>query len=141
MISENFKQEIDDYIIKTGEPYVKVEKVPYSEVDTIYDNYVEKLLELEEETRKKVLDVLKSSWKANSGHSKIRQWLRLCVGIANLLKLEKTDFVDKSEAVDIVVRISRWAHSSGGFYQDFIPYAKIIVNKIWGDIENLYYKK
>jgi len=49
--------------------------------------------------------------------------------------MEKTDFIDKGEVADIIVRISRWAHSSSGFYQDFIPYAKIIISKIWGDIK------
>ena len=140
MISEVLKKKIGDFIEVVNEPYVKVEKVSYEDIDRIFNNYISKILNLNETSRSQVFETLERSYRANSDNSKIRQWGRLCVGIADLLGKEESELVDKREAADIVVRLSRWYHTQGNFYLDFIPWAKKIVNLIWGGIENLYYK-
>jgi hypothetical protein len=134
------KKKIDNFVNKTEEPYIKVEEVSYCEIDKIYNKYAKAIFDLNNKQREDILKVLELSWKANAAHGKIRQWLRLCVGVAKLLKIEKSELINKGEVVDIIVRLSRWAHSSR-FYEEFVPFAKNIVSKIWGSIENLYYKK
>jgi len=139
MITKELKKEIDDFISKTGEPYKLAENVPFDDVENIYNKYIPDIAGLSNDQRKEILRILELSWKAYSEHGKIRQWLRLCVGIAKLLKIEDKAPVNKKEAADIIVRISRWYHSSG-FYEKFVPFAKKIVSIIWGSIDNLYYK-
>ncbi len=141
MVSNALKQKIDDFINMVNEPYVKVESVSYEEIDKVYNKYVKKIFELSEETRFNVLETIEKSYKANYGHNKIRQWGRLCVGIASLLGKHEHDWIDRKEAVDIVVRLSRWYHTQGNFYLDFISWARKIARTLWGSIENLYYQK
>ena len=138
MISEDLKKDIDSFINRTGEPYKMAEKVPFYEIDNIYNRYMRDILNLSNEQRREILKILESSWKANSAHGNIRQWLRLCVGMAKLLKIEESDYINKAEAVDIIVRVSRWYRSSH-FYEQFVPFAQKIVSTIWGSIDNLYY--
>ena len=141
MVSGELKKRIDGFIGRVNEPYMKVENVPFSDVEEIYDKYVIRIFELDDETREKVLDNMEDSWNENVGHSQIRKWGRACIGLAKLLREDNASPISRREAADIVVRISRWDHSSGVFYKDFVPFAKSIVSNIWGSIENLYYKK
>ena len=140
MISEDLKEKIKDFINEINEPYVKVEKVSYEDIDTIFNKYVLKIFNLDETSRLQIFETVKKSYKANYDNSKIRQWGRVCVGILKLLGAEESDLVDRREAADIVVKLSRWYHTEGNFYLDFIPWAKKIVNLMLGGIENLYYK-
>ena len=141
MISEALKEKINGFIKEIDEPYVKVEKVSYEDIDRIFNKYVLKILNLNEASRLQVFETTEKSYRANYDNSKIRQWGRLCVGIADLLGKEEPDWIDRREAADIIVRLSRWYHTQGNFYLDFIPWAKKIVNLMWGSIENLYYKR
>jgi hypothetical protein len=139
MPSGQLKKRLDEFIDKIGEPYKKVEDVPDEDIESIYERYVLPVMGLDESSRLKVLKVLEESRKLNLGHGKIRQWSRLCAGLAHLLKAQIDDPIDKEQAADIIVRLSRWHHSDGRFYQRFVPWAKEVTALLFGDIENLYY--
>ncbi len=138
MVSEALVQRIDAFIERMGEPYKKVEDVPGSEVEGIHDRYVLIVLKLDDEERIAVLDLLEKSYQANGGHGKIRQWARLCVGMASLLQYKEGDPYNREEACDLIVRLSRWRHSKGMFYQRFVPWAQQITALLFGDIDDLY---
>jgi hypothetical protein len=139
MISEDLLHRIDDLIEKAGQSYKKSQNVPFDEVDDLYKKYVVRILNLDEGERLQILEIMEKSFKANSYHAQFSKWAGLCVGLADLLKHDENDFYDKSEAADIIVRLSRWHHTGGAIYEDFVPYAKKITGFLYGGIENLFY--
>ena len=140
MVSNELKQKIDSFIEIVGEPYEIVEDARPEHVDYIYENYVARILNLEEQKRERVLNIMVSSWVSNKDHSKIRQWGRACIGLAELLKATSDQEVSKIRSVDIVIRISRWSYGESNFHVRFVPDAGSIVLIIWGSIEDLYRK-
>ncbi len=138
MVSQALMERINALIERMGEPYKKGQDVPCNAVEGIHDRYVLRVLRLDDEVRSAVLDLLEKSHQENGGHGKIRQWARLCVGTASLLQYHEGDPYDRGQACDLIVRLGRWRHSRGMFYQRFVPWAQQVTALLFGDIEDLY---
>ena len=115
MISEELRQKIDGFIEMVGEHYEIVEDVKPEHVDYIYEKYVTKVLNLDEQKKERVLNKMKSSWVSNKDHRMIRQWGRACIGLAELLKATSGEELNKMRSIDVVTRISRWSYGGKQF--------------------------
>ena len=137
MISSEFLEKLEEVMAQINEPYEKVERLKYDSVDVINETYVSKILLLNVEDRERILEIIKKSLSSNKSHGLIRKWSRAVKGLGILLKEDSSENIDPRLAADVVVRISRWSYSDR-FYAAFVPFAKKIVEIIWGRIDNLH---
>ncbi len=139
MVSVNLKRRIENFIESLRTFYDPVEHVNLNSVDFLFNRYTRNIIEIDDRTKDRIIDILEESIIGNEDHGKIASWRVLCLGILKLLNNDSLEEVkDKKEAVDIVVRITRWAYSTGNFWKRFTPFAREIVSIVWGDIGNLY---
>jgi len=87
-----------------------------------------------------VLTELEHCWQQEQGYDQIRDWGRAMVGFATLMAFNQTTESDQYRAfvADVVVRISRWYHTTTGFYTAMHKYAAPIVDHTWRQISDLF---
>lgn len=150
MVGGLLQDRIEEFVRRVGEGvdqrYVIVEGVTTRQLGRIRDaHYIHTIIEHEDSTEADILAVLEESWEARirrgEVHGKAREWGRAASGLAHyLLKPTEIEEVDGSVAADLVVRISRWDHSSEAcnIWKRFRPFAHRVVELAWGSIEALY---
>jgi hypothetical protein len=106
----------------------------------VHANCVSQPLALAEPVKGIVLTELEDCWQQEQGYHRIRDWGRAMIGFATLMAFNQTAESNQYRAfvADIVVRISRWYHTTTGFYTPMQPYAASIVQHTWGTISDLF---
>lgn len=140
VVSPSLRERLLNFTQRVGEPYSLVEKVSSGGVRYIMNTYVPRIIALPEEEKTKILKALEESWLHNQDHAKVRHWGRAAIGTARFLLLPTTlDEIEAEPAVDVVVRVSRWHHTTGSnIWRRFQPTASFVVSRAWGDIERLH---
>jgi hypothetical protein len=139
MVSDRLAQQIELFIQRVAEPYVLVEAVSPEGEQHVLQQYVPRIIGMPEDEKLKILQRLDRGWRDNQSHGRARDWGRASIGVARfLLEPTEIDEVQVPQAVDVVVRISRWHHTETNLYQRFRPDASFVVRQVWGDIERLH---
>jgi hypothetical protein len=140
VVSAQFAVQIQSFVAEINEPYVCVEDVSDDGIRAIYDQSLRFAVSRDEQTKARVLELLQRSWRENKDHARRRDWGRLAVGICTYLLLpSRVDESAAAEGADVLVRLARWNYStSQNIYARFIPFAREVVDELFGDIGNLY---
>lgn len=136
--SEDYKKKVSSLLKELNEEYRLVERVKDEFIETINEKYLKKIIGLSYGIKIEILEIIRNSLERNKSHGKIREWKRLCAGLIILMNSTDLKDINKKMSADIIVRISRWRHSTGNIWKGFNTFICDIVKKIWGDIENLY---
>ena len=128
------------FIQNVNEPYVKVEGVSENMANHIRQQYIPQIIGHSDDVKTKILSILEESWDRNRAHGNVRRWGRAARGIAEyLLMPTEIGEIQIDVAADVVVRISRWFHTTeNNLWKRFTPYASQVVHLAWGHIEELY---
>jgi len=140
VVSQQLRHRIEAFVSRVGEPYVPVERVSAKGSEYVAQRYLPTVVALPEKKKEEILKRLEESWRDNQDHGMIRQWGRAASGAAKFLLLPTSiSELQLDPAVDVVVRLSRWHHSSGSnIWRRFIPAATFVVREAWGEVEHLY---
>ena len=136
--SEDYKKKASSLLTELNEEYRLVERVKDEFIETINEKYLKKIIGLSYSIKIEILEIIRNSLERNKSHGKIREWKRLCAGLIILMNSTDLKDINKKMSADMIVRISRWRHSTGNIWKGFNTFICDIVKKIWGDIENLY---
>jgi hypothetical protein len=125
MVSVQLRTRIGQFLMTVAEPYDLVENVDAVGQAFVHANYVSQPLALAEPMKEIVLTELENCWQAERRYHRIRDWGRAMIGFATLMAFNQTAESNEYRAfvADIVVRISRWYHTTTGFYTRMQPYA------------------
>lgn len=137
---ENYEKKASALLKELDEEYELVENVKDEFIENINEKYLKKIIDLSYGVKIEILEIIRNSLERNKSHGKIREWKRLCVGIIILMNYTDLKDIGKKMSADIIVRVSRWRHSTGNIWKGFNIFIYEIVKKIWGDIEDLYDK-
>lgn len=140
MVGPELRFDIQRFIDEVDELVgVDVEKVTPAIQTRVTRNYLPQALACNEQVRHGVLQELVAAWRDNEDHGNRRRFGRATVNLAHFC-LSRTDLRDFSgqelrHAVDSIVRISRWYHTDNNLWIRFRPYARQVVEHLWGGIE------
>lgn len=145
IVGEPLKSRIERFLRNFSEPYKKCENVSMKKRIYIEKHYIPTIIHLGDNAKTKIMQALEESWNARirNGvvHGNAIRWGGAARGIAEYLLMPKEmDQVQLDVAADVVVRVSRWYHTNSkcGLWKRFIPYARRVVELVWGDMELLY---
>jgi hypothetical protein len=138
--SVQLRTRIGQFLMTVNEPYDLVENVDAAGQISVHASCVSQPLALAEAVKGVVLTGLDNCWQQEQGYNRIRDWGRAMIGFATLMAFNQTSESNQYQAfvADIVVRISRWYHTTTGFYTPMQPYAASIVQHTWGTISDLF---
>lgn len=147
MVDNPLRAGIEAFVHDVGEHvdqnYVLVEAVTAQQFNRMQQrNYIRRVIDHSDNTKRKILEVLEASWDARIRHgrvhSKARHWGRAASGFAHyLLKPKDMEQVNVDAAADLVVRISRWRYTRNcNVWVRFRPYACRVVELALGEIED-----
>src|SRR5919109_4922292 len=112
MVSEPLLSRLRAFITEVGEPYICVEAVSDEGLNSVRNQALRFVITRDEASRALALLILEESWRQNTTHGRRRDWGRLASGIAQyLLILTSESETSLPEAVDVIVRLTRWNYS------------------------------
>jgi hypothetical protein len=138
MVSQRLRGRIREFLDRFGDDYDLVEGVSVERGEQVLAEYLRALLSLSEEARRRIIGVLEDSIATNGDHGRLDSWRKAAIGMAKLLEATHEEAVDRREAADVIVRVSRWYHDDNNIYRRFVPAARVVVEVVWGRIEPLY---
>jgi len=141
IVGEPLKSRIERFFRNFSEPYKKCENVSMEKRIYVEKRYIPTIIHLGDDAKTRIMQVLEESWYENQDHGNVEKWGGAARGIAEYLLMPKEmDQVQLDVAADVVVRVSRWYHTNSecGLWKRFIPYARRVVELVWGDMELLY---
>ena len=141
MVSDDLQNEIRAFISEVGEPLgVDVEDpIPSAVTARVQSYYLPLALAHDESVKREVLQELRAAWRENPNHGNRRRFGRAASNLAEYC-LKPTDMRELNatalpHAIDVVVRISGWYHTDSNLWLRFQPYARRVVQLLWGEIE------
>lgn len=141
IVGEPLKSRIERFFRNFSEPYKKCENVSMEKRIYVEKRYIPTIIHLGDDAKTRIMQVLEESWYENQDHGNVEKWGGAARGIAEYLLMPiEMDQVQLDVAADVVVRVSRWYHTNSecGLWKRFIPYARRVVELVWGDMELLY---
>jgi len=149
MVDNPLKARIEAFVRNVREHvdqnYVLVEAATRQERQRIQErDYTYRVVSHPGHLKTEILEVLEASWNARLRdgvvHSKARHWGRAASGFAHyLLKPIEMEQVNIDAAADLVIRMSRWYHTTNcNLWIRFKPYARRVVELTWGNIERFH---
>ena len=131
--STNRDQWVNEFIAWLNQPFVNVFPLSQDRAGYIAAKYFEAVFRISDEMVRTILEIMKDSITAESGHDRIREWKRCCFGVADyLLRPKEMDGDDRIIAAGVVVRLSGYVHHRIPFFVAFRPAALKIAELIWG---------
>jgi hypothetical protein len=147
MVSDAQLQKVQQHIDQIDEPFKLTEQViTPSGRDYVLDKYLAPYLALSEAEKEPVIDRLFQGWlawgrKLGFDNREVRAWGRAVIGAEYIICFtgidEVTDAGQLDLAADVLVRISRWFQTRGPSWVQMRPHAEFLVQKVWGNIEDL----
>jgi hypothetical protein len=140
MVSAGLQQEIHGFVMEVNEPLaIDVEEPTPVNVATIRREYLPRALSCTEPIKEQVLRELRSAWRDNQDHGKVRHFGRAAINFAEYcVRPTAVGELSESEighAIDVIFRLRRWHHTGGSnIWRRFQPYASRVVNLVWGGL-------
>jgi hypothetical protein len=136
-----FVHRIQRFIEGVGEPYISNQHISMVDMEYIEGRYFPAVINQRDETREAILTRLEHAWAENVSHRNsqwVRSLARLMVGVADhLLRPTSLESIHRRDAVDVIVRLSRWHYTPSNFIRRYKPLISFIISQIWGEIEPL----
>jgi hypothetical protein len=141
MVSDALRARIEAFISRVTSEYIPQEDLSDEGVQYVRDRYFQRLVDVGEDRKGRVLQQLDQSWAQNADHTARGDWGGAAVGIARYLLMPSTMgelVAEQHHTADVLVRLTRWYFTEGNLRARFRSVAQTVVPILFGgEIEDL----